>query len=588
MSHDATPSNTIPSPAPRARADHHWLQRYPSDVNWFQTFDPEPLTALLDRAIARFPHTTCTSFLGSKLSYGEIGSRVIRAAAHLQSLGVVKGTRVGLLLPNTPTFIIYYFAALKCGAIVVNYNPLYTVEELAEQVRDSGTDLMITLDLKILFDKVEALLQQGVLPRALVASFAALLPSAKALLFKLLKSAELAAPNRSPLRARITLESETAMASTPFSPVAIDPERDVAVLQYTGGTTGLPKGAMLTHANLSINTQQVVSWATDLAEGEDRVLAVLPFFHVFAMTVVMNFGIARCAEIVLMPRFVLNDALALIHQSRPTVMPGVPTLFNAILNHPRLEAFDLSSLKFCVSGGAALPVEVKRGFEAATGCRVLEGYGLTETSPVALCNPLNAEQKDGSIGLPLPQTRVSLRSLDDPSVEVAIGEKGEICLAGPQVMIGYWNRPDETRDAFVDGLLRTGDVAIQDADGYTFIVDRIKDLIICSGFNVYPRRIEDALYAHDAVAEVTVVGIPDAYRGEVPKAFVKLKPGRTGVTAKDLYEHLAPKLSKIEMPAEIEFRDELPKTLIGKLSKKELRAEARPTEQAESTGPERT
>jgi long-chain acyl-CoA synthetase len=329
---------------------------------------------------------------------------------------------------------------------------------------------------------------------------------------------------------------------------------------------------MLTHANLTRNTRQVMMWAPDLGQGQERVMGVLPFFHVFAMTVVMNFGIAKAAEIVMMPRFTLDEGLALINKVRPTIMPGVPTLFNAIQNHPKIKSYDLTSLKFCLSGGAPLPLEVKQKFEATTGCKLVEGYGLSEASPVVTCNPIVGTPPPGSIGLPLPGTIVSLRSLADPHVPVGPGERGELCVKGPQVMRGYWKKPEETANQFAGDFLRTGDVAIMDENGYFQIVDRIKDLIICSGYNVYPRRVEEAIYEHPAVEEVTVIGIPDKYRGEAPKAFIKLRAGHTA-TAQDIQRHLAVKLSKIEWPAEIEFRDSLPKTMIGKLSKKELKAE---------------
>jgi long-chain acyl-CoA synthetase len=291
------------------------------------------------------------------------------------------------------------------------------------------------------------------------------------------------------------------------------------------------------------------------------------------MTTVMNFGINKGIEMILLPKFELIETLKLIGKLRPTLMPGVPTLFNAILHYPHIANFDLTSLQYCISGGAALPVELKRGFEALCGCSVVEGYGLSETSPVATCNPAEA-RREGSIGLPLPGTEISIRSLDDPHVPMPRGETGEICIAGPQVMTGYWRKPQDTEASFVGRFFRTGDVGYMDEDGFIFIVDRIKDMINASGFKVYPRRIEDALYEHAAVAEVIVVGIPDEYRGEAPKAFVKLKEGKEA-TAKELLEFLRGKLSKIELPAEIEFRDQLPKTMVGKLSKKELRAEAK-------------
>ncbi|HEY7086178.1 MAG TPA: long-chain fatty acid--CoA ligase [Hyphomicrobiaceae bacterium] len=556
----------------RQPGTYQWLNRYPEGVDWHQRFAPAPLQQLLDEAVAKYAARPCTNFLGKVLSYGEIARQVNQAAAGLQRLGVKKGSKVGLLMPNCPTFIVYYFATLKAGGTVVNYNPLYTLEELSFQVRDSDTELMVTLDLKLLFDKVEGLMKAGTLKRAIVASFPALLPGAKSVLFKLFKGRELAHPTKSAVSANLTVDAEVRNNDGRYDTPAIDAAADVAVLQYTGGTTGTPKGAMLTHANVAINCRQGAAWATHLVQGNERVLAALPFFHVFAMTAVMNFALAYGAEIVVMPRFVLDDAMKLIDKTKPSVMPGVPTMFIAMLNHPKLASFDLSSLKFCLSGGAPLPVDVKQKFERLTGCKLVEGYGLSEASPSVTCNPLDGPVKEGSIGQPLPGTVVSLRDLADATREVPQGEKGEICVKGPQVMKGYWKKPEETANQFVGDFLRTGDVGVMDEDGFIFIVDRIKDLIICSGYNVYPRRIEEAIYEHPAVEEVTVIGINDGYRGEAPKAFIKLRAGAAATEA-DIRKHLEAKISKIEMPAEIEFRDALPKTMIGKLSKKELKAE---------------
>jgi long-chain acyl-CoA synthetase len=549
-----------------------WLGRYPEKVDWHQPFKPAPVWSLLDASVARHGNRPCTNFLGKVLTYREVGELVSRTAAGLQALGVKKGTKVGLFLPNCPAFVVYYFATLKAGGTVVNYNPLYSLEELTFQVRDSDTELMVTLDLKALFGKVEALMRAGTLERAIVAPFAAMLPGPKSVLFKLFKGKELAHPAKSAVGRNVVYDADLLARGGRLLQPAIEPDNDIAVLQYTGGTTGTPKGAMLSHANVTVNAAQSAAWAADLGEGQERVLAALPFFHVFAMTTVMNFGMRQGAEIVMMPRFVLNDAMKLIDRTKPTVMPAVPTMFVAMLGHPRLASFDLSSLKYCVSGGAPLPLEVKQKFEALTGCKVVEGYGLSEASPVVTCNPPDGPVKAGSIGQPLPGTVVSLRDLADPSREVPLGEKGELCVKGPQVMKGYWKRPDETASQFVDGFLRTGDVATMDDEGFIYIVDRIKDLIISSGYNVYPRRIEDALYEHAGVEEATVVGIKDDYRGEAPKAFVKLRSG-ANITVDDLRKHLETRLSKIEMPSEIEIRDQLPKTMIGKLSKKELKAE---------------
>lgn len=549
-----------------------WTAHYPPGVDWHMQIDPVSLNTLLDRAARQFPKNPAISFLGRITTYEALAAEVDRVTAGLQSIGVGRGTKVGLFLPNTPTFIVYYYAILKAGGTVVNFNPLYTIEELTYQVRDSDTEMMVTHNLKALFPKVEELISLGVLKRAIVVPFTSVLPKVKATLFSMLKRKEVADTAGSKVADRIVDGLKIAATKGPPTPVAINPTEDVAVLQYTGGTTGTPKGAMLTHGNVYANTMQIEAWATDLVPGHERVLGALPLFHVFAMTGVMNIGIAKAAKIILMPRFVLADAVKLIHTEKPTMMPAVPTIFTAMLNFPNIKKYDLSSLRFCISGGAPLPMEIKLKFEELSGSRVVEGYGLSEASPVITCNPIEGPQIPGSIGPPVPQTIVSLRSIDDPEVEVPAGERGELCAKGPQIMKGYWKRPNDTANQFVGDYLRTGDVAIMDKHGYFEIVDRIKDLIICSGYNVYPRRVEEAIYEYAAVEEVTVIGIKDSYRGEAPKAFIKLKEGMAA-TKEDILKHLESKISKIEMPSEIEFRDALPKTMIGKLSKKELVAE---------------
>lgn len=556
----------------QGRNDYQWLRSYPQNVDWFAELTGEPLPDILDRTVRDYGASTCTYFMGATMKYDEIGALANKAAKGLQELGVKKGTRVGLLLPNVPYYPILYYAILKAGGIVVNFNPLYTIEEITHQAKDSGITMMVTLDLAVLFPKAEALLAAATIEKLIVCPFPKVLPGLKAMLFKLLKSKELARPDASPHSAKIVSFDALTANDGNFSPVAIDPDEDVAVLQYTGGTTGVPKGAMLTHSNLSINQQQADLWEPGVEKGTERIMAILPFFHVFAMTTIMNRGIANAAMMILLPRFDVAMALKIIRETKPTIMPGVPTLFNALRNHPKLKPEDLKSLRSGVSGGAPLPVELKRNFEKEAGVIIVEGYGLSETSPIATCNPLEGPVKEGSIGLPVPRTLISLRSLDDPAQEVPLGEKGEICIAGPQVMKGYWNKPQETEAVFVGEFFRTGDVAVMDEDGFIYIVDRIKDLILCSGYNVYPRRIEEAIYQYPAVEEVTVIGIPDEYRGEAPKAYIKLREGQSA-TKSDILKFLEPKLSKIEMPAEIEFRDALPKTMIGKLSKKELRAE---------------
>jgi long-chain acyl-CoA synthetase len=554
-----------------SKTAYPWLRSYPPNVDWFAKFEPAPLPSVLDHAVARFGGKPATRFLDKSMSYAELAHQVNRAAKGLQRLGVGKGTRVGLLFPNCPAFVVYYYAILKAGGTVVSFNPLYTVPELAHQAKDAGIEIMVTLDLNATFPKAKGLLDGGALKHVVVVPFREMLPGVKGLLFSALKRKDVAAwkQGNGVIPSRDVLDNDGR-----FEAPAID-VNDVAVLQYTGGTTGTPKGAMLTHANLSINVQQCAAWFPGLAiEGEERFLCVIPFFHVFAMTTLMNFAISKAAQMIMLPRFDLHQTFKLIDKTKPTIMAGVPTLFNALAKAPDIKKYDLSSLKFCNSGGAPLPLEVKKEFERVSGCKLVEGYGLSETSPVTHVNPPEGPMREGSIGLPLPGTIMSLRDLDEPGREVPLGTKGEICISGPQVMKGYWNKPRETADAFVGEFFRTGDVAYMDEEGFSYIVDRIKDLIICSGFNVYPRRIEEAIYEHPAVEEVTVIGIPDHYRGEAPKAYIKLRANQQ-TTVDELLKFLAPRISKIEMPAEIEFRDELPKTLIGKLSKKELKAEVK-------------
>lgn len=563
---------TLESTTTSASAALPWIAHYPPGINWHMAIEEKPLPDLLTTAAQQYPKNHALSFFGRTTTYAELAIEVDRVAAGLQAAGIGRGTKVGLFLPNTPTFVVYYYAILKVGGIVVNYNPIYTIEELTYQVKDSETEVMVTYDLQALFPKIEELIASGVLRRAIVVPFTSVLPLTTGILFRIFKAKERSNVAASKIADRIIDGTALAATTTPLTPVAIDAKEDVAVIQYTGGTTGTPKGAMLTHANLYANTMQIRAWGNILTHGQESILGALPLFHVFAMTVVMNLAVAMAAKIILMPRFQLVEALKLIHKHKPTVMPAVPTIFTAMMNYPKFNEYDISSLRFCISGGAALPLEIKQKFEEISGSSVVEGYGLSEASPVLTCNPIDGIAIPGSIGPPLPQTIISLRDLDDPQIEVPQGERGELCAKGPQIMKGYWNKPNETANQFVGDFLRTGDVAIMDKNGYFQIVDRIKDLIICSGYNVYPRRIEEAIYEHPAVEEVTVIGIKDAYRGEAPKAFIKLKSGMTA-TAADILKHLEPKISKIEMPAEIEFRDSLPKTMIGKLSKKELVAE---------------
>ncbi len=528
---------------------------------------PSTVPALLDAAVARFPGQPAIDFMGRRWTYAALGALVDRAASGLQRIGVVKGTRVGLCLPNTPYSVILYFAALKAGAIVVNYNPLYVERELLTQIRDSGTTIMVVPDLPAIHGKVGRVAAEAGLARIIVCPIAAMLPTLHCLAYHLIRWRE--RTHADPLNLPFT---RLIGSKTPLTPVAIDPERDVAVLQYTGGTTGIPKGAMLTHANLTANSAQVIAQAATLRPGDERVLGVLPLFHVFAMTCVMNCGIALGAEIVLLPRFEIRQLMRTIARTRPSVFPAVPTIYGAINTAAEHMRIDLTSIRYCTSGGAPLPTEVAQRFEQLTGGSLTEGYGLSETSPVVCFTPPGRERKPGSVGPAVPGTVIEIRDPSDPARKLGVGEKGEICIRGPQVMLGYWNRAEATREALFEGALRTGDIGYLDADNYLFLVDRIKDVILCGGYNVYPRVLEEALYQHEAVAEAVVIGIPDPYRGQSPKAFVTLRPGRS-VNPEALRDFLKGYVSPIELPKEIEIRTSLPKTMIGKLSKKALEDE---------------
>jgi len=560
----ATPPSAVPG--------HPWLRAYPPGVEWSIALSPdETLVTMVDAAIARHGPRPCLEFLGRRWSYAAFGEAVARAAEGFRQLGVTPGSRVGLCLPNSPWHVIAYFAVLRAGGIVVNVSPLYVAEEMAALVRDAGAEVVVTVDLDPLLPRVLGLLDLPGTPvkRVVVAGFADALPALKGLLFRLLKRRSIAAVPPGETRAS---RFEALLRAPPLAaPPRVQPE-DIAVLQYTGGTTGVPKGVMLTHANLCANLRQMRAWFTTCREGEERTLAVIPLFHVFAMTVAMNSALAMGAEIVLLPRFEWRMLRAALRRTRPTVFPGVPTLFKACLDNGATQR-DLASVRACISGGAPLPVAVKQAFEERSGSTVVEGYGLTEASPVCFCNPFGAENRAGTIGLPLPGVVAEIRDLEHPYRALPPGGRGELCLKGPNIMAGYWNRPDETAQVLgADGFLRTGDVGIMDADGYVTLVDRIKDLILVSGFNVYPRVVEEALYRHPAVGAATVVGMPDPYRGESPAAFVEAKPGMT-VTAEALRDFLQDKLNPVEMPRLIEVRRALPRTAVGKLSKKELKQE---------------
>lgn len=558
------------APEPAPDGSKPWEKSYPPGVDWNATIDPKPIPALLEHAVATFSDKVCMSFRGKHYRYRDVGRMVDHAAKGLQDLGVGKGIKVGLILPNCPYAVVCFHAVLKAGGVVVNINPLYSYDEIARQVSDSGCRILITLDVKALYEKVSGLVREGgQVENLIICRMKGVLRFAEKVAFGLFKASEVAAVSEDEQHMFFEhLIVNNGAVKTP----EIDAVRDVAVLQYTGGTTGYPKGAQLTHANIYVNAAQLALWAPGIRLGKEKCVAVLPLFHSFGMTAVMNLSIWIGAEMILMAKFQAAEVLETITRERPTIMIGVPTMYSALIASGELARHDLSSLRICISGGAALPREVQRRFEELSGCRLIEGYGLSEASPVCTINPLDGG-KAGSVGLPLPGTLIEIVSMENPDRLLGLNERGEICVSGPQVMSGYANRAKENVDVFRGGRLHTGDVGYLDEDGYLYIVDRIKDLIISGGFNVYPRQVEEVIHSHPAVEEVAVCGLLDAHRGEIVKAFVKLREGET-VTAAQLREFCKDRLAPFQVPRQIEFRESLPKTIIGKISKKDLLAEA--------------
>lgn len=528
-----------------------------------------PVHCILEDSAARWPERTCLDFFDRVYSYAEVLELVNRFATGLQAEGIGKGSRIGLCLPNSPYYVVAYYAALKIGATVVNFNALYTQAEIEQQILDSEITIMVTLDLKSMYHKVEACLQSTQLTMVIHCPLADVLLPARKYLMKIFRFYQLAhVRDDEHHRAFADLLEH---GDTP-APVSIDARQDIALFQYTGGTTGTPKAAMLTHSNVVTNTEQVTLWlqASGRVADPETFLAVIPFFHVFSMTAVLNMGLRCGARLILLPRFHVKQTLQAITDKQPGVIAGVPAIFNAINHYGKLERYDLSSLQYGISGGAPLPEEVRKRFEANSHCRLVEGYGLSETSPVLTSNPPHLPGRAGSIGLPLPGTEVAIRNHEDGSWITQSDTKGELVVRGPQVMPSYWNRPEENREVQLeDGWLRTGDIGYLDDDGYVYLTDRLKDMIIVNGYKVYPRTVEDALYRHEAVSEAVVIGIADEEKGEVPKAFVTLDDGAR-VTEADLKKFLHDILNPVERPQSIEIRQELPKTNIGKLSRKAL------------------
>ncbi|MGQ9695603.1 MAG: long-chain-fatty-acid--CoA ligase [Thermodesulfobacteriota bacterium] len=536
-----------------------WLKFYDAGVPYHLNYPSCSLANFLDEAVEKFPENLAVIFQDKGITYRQLGEKTRNLAAALEHMRMRPKERIAIMLPNCPQYIIAYYAILKMGGIVVNVNPMFVERELEFQLKDAGVANIIAF--RDYYPRLEAVREKVDLQRIILTDFQdASLPN--------LPSSPPLSPEKGVYELR---ELWTAGEDLSLSPLAGQPE-DIALLQYTGGTTGLSKGAILTHRNLVANVLQCVSWNPEIQKGKERMLAVLPFFHVYGMTVAMNEAIYLGATIILLPRFQVDETLEAINKYRPTRFPGVPTMYIALINHPRIKAYDISSIKVCSCGSAPMPVEALKKFEELTGGKISEGYGLTEASPVTHGNPFFGQRKIGSIGLPRPDTDAKIVDLETGERELAPGEEGELCLRGPQVMKGYWNRPEETAKALRQGWLYTGDIARMDDEGYFYIVDRKKDMIICSGYNVYPREIEEVLYMHPQIMEACVIGVPDPYRGETVKAFVVLKKGEKS-SAEEIIEFCRQNLARYKVPTIVEFREELPKSHVGKILRKALRGE---------------
>ena len=573
--------------------DHRpWFTHWPADVP--RSLEPYPEISafqMLERSAARFPDRPATAFFGKRLTYAQLMAQVERFSAVLASLGVKQGDRVGMLLPNCPQYIVTWYACQRIGAIAVGNNPLYTQRELEHQLADAGIQVMVVLDqVYENFGKVrDAVGIREVIATKVTDAMKFPLNVLAPIKFKKEAKHEGKPWPPIPAGAKVRWWSDLMKQGGGLVPpiAKVDPRTDAAAFVYTGGTTGYSKGAMLSHYNLVANASQGRALFSELTDGEDCVMCVIPFFHSFG-TVAMNLGIAHGLKVAMLPRFELKMVLKELQREKATLFPGVPRLYIALNEAPETKKYDLRALKACVSGASPMPAAVSRRFEEITGgAQLVEMYGLTEASPGTHANPVKGRRKEGSIGLPLPDTDCKIVSMEDPDKEVPPGEKGELCIRGPQVMLGYWNRPDATAEMIRNGWLHTGDVAVMDDEGYFRIVDRIKELILVSGFNVYPTEIEDVIFRHPKVLKVSVVGVPDDTTGERVKAFVVLRPG-VSATPEELEKFCRdPKsgLTGYRVPHEWEFRDTLPETLIGKVLRRVLQDEERQKREAAGSTP---
>lgn len=552
--------------------EKRWLKLYPEQIAKNVYYRADTLPQLLKYAANEYPKHKAIHFMGKEMTFKTLYKKTLQFAAYLQHLGVKKGDRVAVMLPNIPQTVISFYAILQAGAIAVPVNPLYQEREIEFIMKDSGAKVIITLDM--LYNRVERVMKQTDLEQIIVTSIKDYLPFPKNIVYPFIQAKEQGKPptisssNSTHLFIQTLKSKESVLKEVP-----INFEEDIAILQYTGGTTGFPKGVILTHQNLVANTSMCRQWLYKMEKGKEKMLAVMPLFHVYGLMTVLVLSVMEVYKMILVPKFNASGLLKTIHKQKPTVFPGAPTIYIGLMNHPDISQYDLSSIKGAISGSAPLPVEVIEKFEEKTGGKIVEGYGLTETSPVTHVNFLwDNEIVKGSIGVPWPGTDAAIFSLESGEI-LPVGEVGELAIKGPQVMKGYWNNEEETNKVLKDGWLLTGDIAYMDEKGYFYIVDRKKDIIIAGGFNIYPREIEEVLYEHPAVMEASVVGVKDSYRGETVKAFIVLREGMT-VTEEELNQFMRRKLASFKVPRIYEFREELPKTAVGKVLRRQLKKES--------------
>ena len=564
-----------------------WLKHYDPGVPATIEYPQITLHQMLEETTRRFPENTAIIFPGAlgdtyRLNYSNLNEQVNRLANALIDLGVKKGDRVALLLPNCPQFVISYYAVLKAGGIVVAFNPLYSPREIEHQINDCGAKTIIVLSL--FYRTVAEVRERTGLTNVIVTNIKEYLPPISRLLFTIFK--ERKEGHRADTKGAAGTHSFPALLakSPPTAPLVAVDQNEVAMYQYTGGTTGISKGAMIVHRGILANTCQMRAWATPLKKEDGEgliIMGVMPFFHVYGVIVVMHFTVLTGQTMLLLPRFITRQVLKAINKYSPYFFPGVPTMYVAINNHPQVGKYNLRSIEACVSGAAPLPLEVQQKFEELTGGKLVEGYGLTESAVVTHCNPIFGMRKTGSIGVPYPDVEARIMDVETGEKEMPVGEVGELVIRAPQVMKGYWNRPEETATVLRDGWLYTGDLARVDQDGFFSIVDRKKEMIIAGGYNIYPRDVEEVLYEHEKIKECVCYGVADAYRGETVKVCIVLKEGQTATSA-EITEYCRTKLARFKVPKLVEFRTELPKSSIGKVLRRVLVEEEKAKARLES------